>query len=159
MSSADWTGELAPANFAQVRLGKNGRMVTIDSDVGGVVKQLKEIDPRLHVRWSEKGDYFVIYCREEHEPEGTGYAVLYVPELDGRVVKAIQEIAWKNRQPGYSLGKELDAVEDKAEKDRQEKFSKQIAENAELLAWAMRKDLGDTSYKAFIPKDIPSAPE
>ena len=138
----------------QVREGRNGRMITITEDVANVAVDLKKIDPRLHLRYSEKGGYFVVYTREDHEPEGTGHMVGTYQELDQRIVKDIQETYWKWRQPGYSLADELDKMDEKAEKEADHQHYEQTGEAAERLAFALRKDLGQKD-QIFV-KGLPS---
>jgi hypothetical protein len=151
-----WTGEIEPATIEQIRQSKDGKMHVITQDAGGIAQRLREIDPRLHLRYSERGQYYVVYAREENEPPGSGYLVATYQELDGRILKDIERIKWLNEQPDYSYADELEKKHELAEAARQYEFSQKIAENAERLAWAMRKDLGYTDNKAFVNKDISS---
>lgn len=150
-----WTGEIEPATIEQIRRGKDGKMHVITEDAGGIAQRLKEIDPRLHLRYSELGEYYVVYAREPHEPEGTGYMVATYQVLDGRIVKDIERIKWLNEQPTYSFADELEKKNEEAEAKRDADFSAKIAENAEELAWAIRKDLGDQS-RITVSKNISS---
>lgn len=145
----DRDGEIQPARVDQIRAGAGGREIVIDADVGGVVKQLREIDPAFRVRYSEAGDYFVVYCQDEG---GDPYMVATYQELDARVVSNIREIVYRNRQPGYSYAAELERMNADADRRREQRFSEQIGERAERLAHAVRKDLGDTS-RAFIDRN------
>lgn len=151
-----WDGELEPIALQQLHRGAKGNMIEVDADVLNVVKDIKQIDTTLHVRWSQAGEYFVIYCREPHDPPGRGYSVLHTPILDQRVVELLQKAAWEQRQEGYSLADVLDKKDKEADKAQEYKFSQQIGERAEQLAYALRHDLGkmDTS-RAVITKDIP----
>lgn len=151
-----WNGEIHPASMEQVRQGRDGKMVTIEEDVANVAQDLKRIDPRLHLRWSEKGKYFVVYCREPHEPEGTGHLVGTYQELDQRIVKSIEETVWKWKQPGYSFSAELEKQEDEAIVRADEEWSEQFGETAERLAWAIRKDLDFDKAQMIVPKEIPN---
>lgn len=145
-----WSGEIEPARIEQIRQGQNGKMHLITSDAGGIAERLKEIDPRLHLRYSEKGEYYVVYAREENDPPGSGYMVATYQELDGRVLKDLERIKWLNQQPDYSYADELEKQNLKAEALKDYEFSQKIAENAERLAHAIRKDLGNTTDRAFI---------
>lgn len=149
-----WDGELEPISLAQIRQGKGGRVVEIDDDVLNVVKDIKRIDERLHVRWSEEGEYFVVYCRLPHEPPGFGNVVLTSPTLDGRVVSRIEMAAWKQRQPGYSYADELDAVEAEEDAKQDARISDMIAENAARFAYALRKDLGKNDGSIVVARDL-----
>lgn len=150
-----WTGEIEPATMEQIRLGRDGKMHVITEDAGGIAQRLKEIDPRLHLRYSERGEYYVVYAREDDQPEGTGYMVATYQTLDARVIKDIERIKWLNDQPDYSFADQLEQKNADAEAAREYAFSQKIKENAEELAWAIRKDLGDQS-KITVAKDIPS---
>ena len=149
-----WTGEIEPARIEQIRMGQNGKMHMITADAGGIADRLREIDPRLHLRYSEKGEYYVVYAREENDPPGSGYMVGTYQELDGRIIKDLERIKWLNQQPDYSYADELEKQNLKAEAIREYEFSQKIAENAERLAFALRKDLGYAGDKAVITKDI-----
>lgn len=151
-----WSGEIAPASLAAVRQGTRGEMITITEDVQNVAADLKRIDPRLHLRWSEKGGYFCVYAREDHMREGEGWLVGTYEELDQRIVRDIEKTYAKFRDPRYSFADELEAKEDEAKARREYEFSQEIGENAERLAWAIRKDLGDGDKKhAFIGEGVP----
>lgn len=150
-----WTGEIQPASIEQIRRGRDGKLHLITEDAGGIAKRLKEIDPRLHLRYSERGEYYVVYAREEGDPPGTGYMVATYQELDARILKDIEKIKWLNEQPGYSFADELEKKNAEAEARREAEFSEQIKMNAEELAFAMRKDLG-MKTKIAVSKDIPS---
>lgn len=139
----------------QIRLGRDGKMHVITEDAGGIAQRLREIDSRLHLRYSEKGQYYVVYAREEHEPEGTGYMVATYQALDARILKDIEQIKWLNEQPGYSYADALEEKNAEAEAKREYDFSQKIKENAEQLAWAIRKDLGEQG-RIVVDKEIPS---
>ena len=139
----------------QIRLGRDGKMHVITEDAGGIAQRLREIDSRLHLRYSEKGQYYVVYAREEHEPEGTGYMVATYQTLDARVLRDIEQIKWLNEQPGYSYADALEEKNAEAEAKREYDFSQKIKENAEQLAWAIRKDLGEQG-RIVVDKEIPS---
>lgn len=150
-----WDGELEPIAIQQIHRGAKGQMVEIEDDVLDVVKQLKQIDPTLYVRWSEKGEYFVVYCRLPDEPPGTGNVVLMTPELDQRVVTRIQRAAWEQKQDGYSLADAMDELDAKADAEKQAEFSERIAEHAERLAFAIRKDMAFDKHRMVVAKDLP----
>jgi hypothetical protein len=150
-----WTGEIQPATIEQIRQGKDGKMHVITEDAGGIAQRLREIDKRLHLRYSERGEYYVVYAREENEPEGSGYLVATYQELDARIVKDLERIKWLNEQPGYSYADALEEKNAEAEAKREYDFSQKIKENAEQLAWAIRKDLNEPG-QIVVSKDIPS---
>lgn len=147
--------ELDPISLAQVRAGRNGRMIEIDNDVLGVVAKIKRIDNRLHVRWNDNAEYFTVYCRLPTDPPNCGTVVFNTPVLDDRVVQEIERAAWEQRQPGYSYADELDKADARAEKAADDRISEKIAEGAEKLAFALRKDLGKNDHRIVVARDLP----
>jgi hypothetical protein len=136
--------------MAQVRRSRDGKMVEIDQDVLDIAAQLRQIDPLLHIRWSELAGHFVVYCREESAPEGRGHLVTTAQELDQRLVRRIEEIAWKQRQSSYSFADELEKVEADKDKAQRHHMHEEIGERAERLAHALRKDLG-VKGRIYVP--------
>ena len=142
------------ADINQVMRGRDGRMVEIESDVNNVAADLSDLDHHFRVRWSDGGEYFVVYWRPDGADLGDGYLVTTAQELDQRVVKLVSEIHYKVRNDvRYSLSAEIEANHDKADKERDHQFTERAGEMYEKLAHALRKDLGTTA-KAFIPRDV-----
>ena len=144
-----WSGEIQAATAAQVYEGRGGKVHIIERDVAGVAEGLKRLDERLHLRYSEKGDFYVVYCREPHEEEGTGHLVGTYQECDQRIVKDIEQTMWKWRQPGFSFGMELEKQHDEAEARADREWSEKFGETAERLAHAIRKDLNLNQNRIF----------
>lgn len=142
--------EIQPATIEQVAKGRDGKMITIDADVGGIAQQLTEVDPHLKLRFSESGGYFVVY---REAPEGSELVGTY-QELDHRVLKDVQRLAWLNRQPGYSYADELDKKDAEADKEAEHARKEAMGEPAEKLHYALRKDKNMLGQRAFIKKDI-----
>jgi hypothetical protein len=128
-------------------------MVEITDDVQGVANALHQIDAHLSLRYSEAGEYWVVYWRPDGGERGDGDLITTTTELDHRLVKRIEEIYWKTRQPGYSLADEAEAVDAAAEKAREDRFSEQVGEIGERLAHALRKDL-QVKSKIVVPADV-----
>lgn len=139
------------ANLTMLSQARDGNWVQVEDDVQNVVNDLHKIDPHLRVRYSEAGEYFVVYWKPENEPEGNGELVTTAVELDQRVVKLVQEGYWKAQQPGYSFADELDRIdkENEAKKDRE--FTEKHGEIYERLAHAIRDDLGLNQNKIYVP--------
>ena len=133
--------DLQPASIAQVRQGKH-RRVTVTADVGSVVKQIQEIDPRLGVIWDEDGEFFAVV--EQDGPKQR--IVLTALELDYRVLQRIRELA----SPDYDYVAEMDKMDQQADKEKEHKFMQEVGENAEVMAHALRSDL-EYKGKIFIP--------
>lgn len=140
--------EIPSASISQVQRLRDGRMVSIDDDVCGVVKQLQEIDPALRVRFSEATELFVVYQKLDDDTE---HLVTTTPTLDGRIVKRIQEIA----APGYDYSAELDKLDREAKKRQQDEWDEQTQEALEKLSWAIRHDLKKAKPgPTYIPPDV-----
>lgn len=139
--------EIEAATVAQVRRTSAGKLVAIDDDVQGVVRDLKAIDEALHVRYDPQQDFFVVYeIRTLGDGSTEEHFVTTTKQLDQRVVQRIREIA----QPGYDYGAELERVEAAARKAAEGEFSEKVGPLAEELRHAMRKDLG-VSDRIFVP--------
>lgn len=113
----------------------------MDADVGSVVKQIKEIDSRLGVIWDDDGEFFAVV--EQDGPKQR--TVLTALELDHRVLQRVREIS----HPDYDYVAEMDAIDARADREKDARFSQEVGENAEVMAHALRKDLGAT-YKGRI---------
>jgi hypothetical protein len=145
--------EVRPASIQQVIRGREGQMVTIDNDVQGVANALHEIDHHLRLRYSEAGEYWVVYFKPDEGDEGDGYLLTTAQDLDHRLVKRVEEVYWKHRQPGYSVGEEMNANDAAADAEADRKFTEEAGELYEKLAHAMRKDL-DVQSRIFVPRDV-----
>jgi hypothetical protein len=146
--------EIAPASLAMFTKGKNGRLIPIDDDVQGCANALNEIDPHLRLRYSEVGEYFVVYWKPEEAEEGDGYMISTAQELDHRLVAHVGAIYKRCQEPGYSFGEELDRLDAEDKKAKDDAFSEEHGEMFERMAHAMRKDLGYDKARAFVPKDL-----
>lgn len=141
-------------------------MVLISDDVGGVAQSLHDLDPHLRLRYSEAGEYYVVYWTEdpsqsdedvEREERGSTYLVTTAQELDQRLVQRIEKIYWECRQPGYSLAKKLDEMDAKGKSEDEKEFTEKRGPLYEELAHAMRKDTHRDKRRAFIGDGIPAA--
>lgn len=144
----NWDGDIAPASIEQVREGRNGKIHLITEDAGGVAAGLRQINPGLKLRYSEAGNYYVVYFKDPdtHVEE----FVKTYQTCDARIVEDIARIRKENESPGYSYADELDKQEQDAEKERDRQFTEKTGDAAERLHHAIRKDLGLTN-RIFIP--------
>ena len=133
--------DLQPASIAQVRQGKHGR-ITVEADVGSVVKQIQEIDPRLGVIWDVDGEFFAVV--EQDGPRQR--VVLTALELDHRVLLRLKEIS----SPDYDYVADMDRIDADADRLKDHRFSEQTGEIAERMAHALRTDL-EHKGKIFVP--------
>lgn len=138
--------ELQPASIAQVRQGKK-RRITVEADVGSVVKQIQEIDPRLGVVWDDDGEFFLVVEQDGAKQR----TVLTALELDHRVLQRVKEIA----SPDYDYVAEMDRIDAEADKEKDHRFQQEVGENAEKMAHALRSDLkrdyGWSGSKIIVP--------
>lgn len=142
--------EIEPATIAQVRAGRDGRVLTVDEDVFEVAGRLKEIDPSLHLRWNERGEYFVVYQILGTLGEGgEEKLVLTAKELTPAIIARVEEIT----HPSYDFVAEMDKLDKQADKDKDDRFKEQTGEAAERMAHAVRKDIGATN-KIILPKGV-----
>lgn len=143
--------EIQPATLAQVVRGRGGKMVQIDDDVAGIAQRLQEIDPRLRLRYSEPGGYFVVY-RLIERPDGSTKKDMVTTSttVDGRLLQRIEKVYGRD----YNYADELDKVDAAAKRERDHRFSEQVGPLAEQLAHAIRKDLGVKAPRIYVPREV-----
>lgn len=146
--------EIEPADFTQFVKGRNGQMIEIPDDVGGVAAGLRRIDHHLRLRFSEKGGYFVVYWKPDASEPGDGYLVFTAQELDARIVKRMEEVHHRCTTGNYSFIGELEAREKEAANQADHEWTEAHGEMFEKLAFAMRKDLGydQSSISTYVPE-------
>ena len=127
--------EIPNASLAMVKTGQDGRQYTIETDVLDIVKQIKEIDPRLNVKYNELAGYFVI---TEMCLDGVERRVTTTTALDQRVLEHLRKIG----SDSWDVGRELDRADARFKATKDDEFNETMGENAEHLAHALRKDLG-----------------
>ena len=136
--------EIEPADTSQVvKAGEH--WIEIQADLGGIAKELKEIDDRLHLRFNPTQEFYAIYAKEK----GTEYLVSTFKSLDRRVTERIRKVMSSD----YDYVKELDRVQEKKDKEFEYKQSQKVQENAEKLAWALRKDF-EVKDRIYVSRDI-----
>lgn len=140
-----------PASIAQVRASRSGAMVLIEDDVGGVAKGLAEIDHRLKLRYSQAGEYWVVYYEHDEscDPLNCGFPdtcrperaelILTAMECDQRIVNRVQLIDQHGRS-GYDLVQEIER-QDAAER-QQFRFNDEQRDRIERGVHEMRKIAG-----------------
>lgn len=128
--------DLEPASIAQVKMTSKGRVVEVDSDVFDVAKRLKEVDPSLGLRWSEAGEYFVVY---QEMPDGSRHLVTTSQTLTPAIVDRVREVA----SPDYDLAAEIEKREREADAEMDQRVHEHLGEVGERLAHAIRKDLDE----------------
>jgi hypothetical protein len=134
------------ASLIQVRTGRGGRLIEIDSDVMNICERIREVDSSLGVDWNEDGNYFRVYQLVQG---GDKHVVTTTRELTPEVVEEVRRIA----DPKYNLASELDRLDDQADKENQHAFNERVGEAGERLRHAMRKDL-QMQDRIYLPRDI-----
>ena len=127
--------DIHPANIAQVLKAQGGGYITIDDDVVGIASDLRALDPTLHLRYSEAGQYFVVFQTLE---TGEEHLVLTAQELDPRIVGRVQQVM----RPDYDYAAELERQDEETNLVIRERFEEQVGEIGERLYHAVRKDKG-----------------
>lgn len=128
--------DIEPASLDQLKRGANGRMTLIEADVGDNVRQIKEVNKNLFVRYSDAGGYFVVFYR--HPVTLKERLVTTAKELDGRLVNRIRRL----NSDSYDYIAELEKLDSAAEQAKLDAEKERIGDLAERLAHALRKDLG-----------------
>jgi hypothetical protein len=146
-----WDGEIQSATIDQFRQGQDGKIHVIDADAGGVVARMKRIDKNLNLRYSEKGDYYVVYYEAE---DGKQELVATYQQLDHRLAEDLERLEHKIKQPGYDYAAELDEMDAKADVEANYRHREAIGESAEKLAYAIRKDLHMDGGRITVSKDL-----
>ena len=133
--------EVRPANLAQV-VNYQGKRLLIEQDVTSVAAQLSEVDPHLRLFCAVEADpmYWTV---ERHVPQADGSVeeqlVLTTQDLGSHVVERVKYIG----SGTYDFVRELEETNAKADAAREARFTEQLAEAGEKLAWAIRKDTGE----------------
>lgn len=138
--------DIEPASYQQV-VAAGSDWVVIDDDLGGIAKELRELDSRLHLRYNVGQGFYAIYAKEK----GEEYLVGTYKSLDRRVTERIRYIM----SGSYDFVAEGEKAEDKREKEFKAKMNEVHGEGAERLAHALRRDLGLNNNRAFISNGLP----
>jgi hypothetical protein len=129
---------ISEAPLPSVQRGRRGITVFVDDDALGVAKQLSEMEfpsgyGKLRLAWNEFREEFVVIQVKEDDSE---HFVTSAEQADGRLIDRVRRIT----HPSYDFAKELDEIDARADQARASKFSEQVAEYAEKLAFAIRQD-------------------
>ena len=144
---------IEPATLPQIRRARDGRMVLIDADAGGIAEQMRRIDPKLKLRYSEAGEYYVVYV-EEQRPDGRvdQHLVFTAQECDGRIIRRLEQIDSHGRS-GYDYVRELEKAQQEQKESVMEKFRQAAREHGPELYHALRRDLG-VKDRIFVPRSV-----
>lgn len=128
--------DIEPVSFDQLKRGKDGKMVIVESDVGNIVQQIKAVDKNLCVRHSDVGKFFVVFHR--NPDNGKERLITTAKDLDGRLLNRIKKLGSGN----YDYLAELARLDREADKAKDARIKEQFGDAAERLSHALRKDLG-----------------
>ncbi len=141
------------ADLEQLIRGKDGRMIQIENDVQGIAADLRRIDSHFRLRWSERGEYFVVYWRPDGADEGDGYMVTTAKELDKRLVKRVEEIHHRViNDPAYNVAVEADKFDAEKKAHAEYEREQKMGEKHEKLRHALRKDLDLNKDTIILPR-------
>jgi hypothetical protein len=131
--------EIQPASLGQVKRSSRGQLVEITQDVTDVAKQLRDIDPDLHLLFNDEQGFYIVQ-HHVHEPDGsvTEHVVLTAKQLGSNIVDRVRQIS----SDGYDYVRELEQMENQARRDREHAEREARGPILEELAHALRKDLG-----------------
>jgi len=152
--------EIRPASIAQIATGRDGRMDPISDDVQGVANALHAIDPHIRLRFSEAGNYFVVYgisdpnLADEDDGDCETWLITTAQELDHRIVKRVEKVYHDALKQGFSLAKQLDDIDAKAERENEHAWTERNGEMYERMAHALRKDLGYDQGRIYVPEKV-----
>jgi len=133
-------------------------VVVVQDDVLGIVHQIREIDPRIHVFYNEQSSQFDLV---EHCLDGVQRLIFSVPELDARVISRLREgDSWLGETPQYVVPDEddflakVEADQEKIQADQDEESMEKIRDAGERLAWAL--DVAGVGYhdSILVTKDV-----
>jgi hypothetical protein len=154
-----------PAHVDQLRRARDGRMVLIDADVGGVVADLQKLDPSLRVRFAENGNppFWAVYHEHERADGSVTHDLVLTAQahqgktgawlgLDQRIVDRVKFI---DGHAGYDYVKELEKQNKVADLDKKRAFREKAGVIGEEAAFALRKDRG-VKRRIAVPRDIPA---
>lgn len=133
-------------------------VVELDDDVQNVVRQVHEIDPRIHVFYNEQtnGYDLVEHCLDE-----THRLIFSVGELDARVLDRLRAgDSWKGGNPNHPVDAAEDfltKIEDAQDRERAEVDEAQlerIRDAGERLAWALEEDGKGVHASISVSKEV-----
>lgn len=143
--------EIQPANIDQIRQARDGRMLLISSDAGGVADELRRIDRHLKVRFAENGrpPFWAVYYESDDGRETYLVTTAQAHQtmggiwtgLDHRIVERVRKADGHSRG-GEDYAKALEAHNKRVREGKRQEFRDQVSQTGEMAVHALRKDLG-----------------
>lgn len=147
--------EIEPATFDQIRIAADGRLVTITADIGGVAESIRRLDPCLHLKYSERGECFIVYRVHRNgepcaldDPERTEELVLTAKDCDQRIVRRLEFIDPHGRSD-YDYADALEDVNRRTKAMERHAFRERVGEATERVAHEIRRAEG-AKYKGRV---------
>lgn len=135
----------APTNL---RLRSTARVRYIDNDLYDIASRIKALHPSLYILEASEGDQCVWIIMESCQ-DGVERLVFKVEELDGRVIRRLNEIM------SMDLHQRIDKLEKlayKAEQDRQDEAFEKFYETAGRPMWTQLEHDGFIQRPVSYPK-------
>jgi hypothetical protein len=145
--------DITPASIDQVQAGIDGRTHVVTADVGGVAKQLRELDRSFVLRYHEHTDHYSV-VQLTGDPDQPEHLVTTCQPVDGGVDPRLVDRIRQIMQPDYDVVAELQRNNDQVRKTEADAAAQQRAEQLEHAAFAFRKMTGNTA-RAFVPREVP----
>lgn len=143
---------------------KKAGVVRMDDDVQGVIRRIKEVNPRLHVYFNEQADRKGLppFDVVEHCLDGEERLVFSERELTMKTVdRLLRADQWRGREdPEHMLGEDedfltqVDSFNDKQEQENRERDRDRVREVGERLAWALEEDGRGVHASILVKKDL-----
>jgi hypothetical protein len=121
-------------------------VVLVEDDVASIVREIREIDPRIHVFWNEQTQRFDLV---ESCLDGTDRLIFSTSELDARVPQRLRMgDSWLGGNPSHVVPDDEDflaAMEAEQEREQagvMERLMDRVHDAGERFAWA----LGDGKF-------------
>ena len=138
---------------------EKGQMVEVDNHVTAVLRDIREISPRIHVFYNEQSDEFDLV---EDCEDNTQRLIFSVPELDARVVSRLKDADhWYGQEsPTHVLSEDedflakIDADNEALEEEKREVDRERIRDVGERLAWAGEQDGRGVNAQIHVPRSL-----
>lgn len=143
--------DIAPASIDQVQSARDGRTRIVTADVGGVAKQLQELDRSFVLRYHEHTDHYSVIQMTGDPQEPEHFVTSCQPVnggVDPRLVDRIRQVM----HPGYDVVGELERNNDQVRRDEAWARDDERGARIERAAHEFRRLAGEKTV--FVPRDV-----
>lgn len=143
--------DITPASIDQVQASNDGRTRVVTADVGGVAKQLQELDRSFVLRYHEHTDHYSVIqmTGDPNEPE---HFVTSCQPVNGGVDPRLIDRMRQIMHPSYDVVDELERNNEQVRRDAQRARDDERGAVVERAAHEFRRLAGDR--KMFVPRDV-----